>query len=325
MGSVMLPLFKILLTVHGEEDDTAAYERAWRTVCILPAIATIGVGWAVMIHSEDAPRGNYKDLKRSGWMPEVSIGDNFRYAACNTNTWLLTAQYACCFGVELTVNNGAALYFYEEFNLSAESAAAIASIFGWMNIFARAMGGFMSDWINSLNGMRGRLLLQTLLLAAEGLSVLTFAHTRNLFEAIVVLVFFSIFVQASEGSTFAIVPYIDPPVTGTVAGIIGAGGSAGAVAFGFCFQRLIAAEAFELMGYLILGSTLMSFFVVIPDHAALLWGKDSQKVLVASGRTVAAEHAHREDSELEIEETGIGPARDCFGDQGRPVVEGGQV
>lgn len=116
-----------------------------------------------------------------------------------------------------------------------------------------------------------------------------------------------------------------PPVTGTVTGIIGAGGSAGAVAFGFCFQRLIAAEAFELLGYLIIGSTLMSFFVVIPDHAALLWGKDSQKVLVASGRTIAAEYAHREDSELEIEETGVGPARDCFGDQGRPVVEGGQL
>jgi len=72
MGSVMLPLFKILLTVHGEEDDTSSYERAWRTVCILPEITTIGVGWVVMIHSEDAPRGNYKDLKRSGWMPEVS-------------------------------------------------------------------------------------------------------------------------------------------------------------------------------------------------------------------------------------------------------------
>jgi NNP family nitrate/nitrite transporter-like MFS transporter len=29
----------------------------------------------------------------------------------NWNTWILFIQYACCFGVELTMNNAAALYF----------------------------------------------------------------------------------------------------------------------------------------------------------------------------------------------------------------------
>ena len=40
----------------------------------------------------------------------------------------------------------------EKFNLSTEKAAAVASIFGWMNIFARGLGGFISDKMNSKYG-----------------------------------------------------------------------------------------------------------------------------------------------------------------------------
>ena len=63
-------------------------------------------------------------------MPEVSAAGAFRRAILNFNTWILFVQYACCFGVELTMNNAAARYFKEEFEQTTESAAAIASIFG---------------------------------------------------------------------------------------------------------------------------------------------------------------------------------------------------
>ena len=54
------------------------------------------------------------------------------------------------------MNNAAASYFKEGFGLSTESAAAIASIFGWMNLFARGLGGFASNKFNSWMGMRGQ-------------------------------------------------------------------------------------------------------------------------------------------------------------------------
>ena len=57
------------------------------------------------------------------------------------------------------MNNAAASYFKEGFGLSTESAAAIASIFGWMNLFARGLGGFASNKFNSWMGMRGRVVL----------------------------------------------------------------------------------------------------------------------------------------------------------------------
>ena len=50
--------------------------------------------------------------------------------------------------------------------------------------------------------MRGRLAWQSFVLFMEGSMVILFAMCTNLYIAIVVLVFFSIFVQAAEGSTF---------------------------------------------------------------------------------------------------------------------------
>ena len=89
--------------------------------------------------SDDAPKGNYKEMKRNGTMPEISAAASFRSGAMNINTWILFLQYGCCFGVELTMNNAAASYFKSRFELTTESAAAIASIFGWMNLFARVV------------------------------------------------------------------------------------------------------------------------------------------------------------------------------------------
>lgn len=62
----------------------------------------------------------------------------------NVNSWLMFLQYAACFGVELTVNNVAASYFSDEFNLSTSKAGLVASLFGLMNLFARSLGGIWS-------------------------------------------------------------------------------------------------------------------------------------------------------------------------------------
>lgn len=114
------------------------------------------------------------------------------------NTWLLFFQYATCFGVELTMNNAAALYFKDKFGQSTESAGAIASLCGWMNLFARGLGGYISDKMNAKLALRGRILAQTCLLVGEGVMVLIFAETKSLEGAIVAMIFFSIFAQSAS-------------------------------------------------------------------------------------------------------------------------------
>jgi NNP family nitrate/nitrite transporter-like MFS transporter len=151
-------------------------------------------------------------------------------------------------------------------------AAAIASIFGWMNLFARGLGGYISDKLNARLGIRGRLLAQTICLVAEGALVLIFANTKSLGGAVVVMVFFSVFVQAAEGSTYGIVPYVDPPATGSISGIVGAGGNTGAVCFGLCFRQLDYKAAFMIMGIVILVSAFTTSFIFIKGASSLIRG-----------------------------------------------------
>merc|ERR1712232_103594 len=285
MGSALFPLFKIFYAGDAE--------KAWRTVCVVPAVVSFTWGFIMMKISDDAPKGNYAELKKAGEMPEVSAGASFRSGALNLNTWILFIQYACCFGVELTMNNAAALYFHGRFGASTEVAAAIASIFGWMNLFARGLGGFSSDKLFSKMGMRGRLICQLICLGAEGVLVFAFAHAPNLASSIVIMVFFSIFVQAAEGSTYGIVPYVNPPVTGSIAGIVGAGGNVGAVCFGIGFRQLDAKMALQVMGIVILISSVMTAVIFIQGHAGMFCGTDSEDAIKA--RTVTLNVPKEED------------------------------
>mmetsp|Transcript_6969 Transcript_6969/g.13721 ORF Transcript_6969/g.13721 Transcript_6969/m.13721 type:complete len:482 (-) Transcript_6969:37-1482(-) len=277
MGSALFPLFKSFF------DGDAS--KAWRYVSIVPAVVAFGTGVWIYMFSDDAPKGNYNELKKHGQMSEVSAGASFRQGAFNINTWFMFIQYACCFGVELTMNNAAALYFKDKFELTTESAAAIASIFGFMNLFARGLGGYLSDKGNAYMGMRGRLWAQTGCLIAEGVLVLVFAQTNSLGAAITVMVFFSLFVQAAEGTSYGIVPYIDPPATGSISGIVGAGGNTGAVCFGLGFRNLEYKTAFMLMGFTILGSSVLSLVIFIKGHAGLICGEDAPKE--TTGTTLA--------------------------------------
>jgi NNP family nitrate/nitrite transporter-like MFS transporter len=64
--------------------------------------------------------------------------------------------YAMCFGMEITFDNVASLHFVDTFKLSQSSAGFWAGIFGFMNIFARALGGIVSDKVGGKFGMRGK-------------------------------------------------------------------------------------------------------------------------------------------------------------------------
>lgn len=203
-------------------------EMAWRTVNIVPALLAVIVAALTYFYSDDCPKGNYSDLKRHGTLSKVPSGWKLFLEGCNDlNTWILFIQYACCFGVELTMVNATSLYFQIEFGQSVETASAIASIFGWMNLFARGLGGFLSDWASANWAMRGRIWAQTLFLFFEGVLVLIFANSRTLSGAILCMNVFSLFVQAAEGSSYGIVPYVNPTFNGSVCGIVGAGGNVG--------------------------------------------------------------------------------------------------
>lgn len=270
MGAVLFPIFRD--NIFSDLEDDAASNSAWRTVCIVPAIVAFTTGIIVIMTSEDCPEGNYKQLIREGRMEEVSASASFRKGAVNINTWLLYIQYGCCFGVELTMNNTAATYFVDAFGQSTTAAASIASIFGFMNIFARGLGGYFSDKLNERMGVKGRIWAQLILLLCEGICIIIFAQMDQLWSAILLLLIFSIFVQSAEGSTYGIVPYVDPTAPGAVAGIVGAGGPSGAVIFGFGFLAMsTATDAYYLMGGLVILSSVSCLLLNIKGHGGIIF------------------------------------------------------
>ena len=271
MGTLLFPLFQDI--IYADAENPA--ESAWRTVCIVPAVVAFATGVIVILTSEDCPEGNYKQLIKEGKMIQVSASASLRQGAVNFNTWLLYIQYGCCFGVELTMNNAATSYFVDKFDLPLSTAAAIASIFGFMNIFARGLGGFSSDKANEKIGMKGRIWVQMILLLLEGICIIIFAMMDSLWGAIVLLTVFSIFVQGAEGSTYGIVPYVNPVAPGAVSGIVGAGGPSGAVAFGMGFLFLAKTQhAYFLMGGLVILSSFSCLLINIKGHGGILLTSD---------------------------------------------------
>jgi NNP family nitrate/nitrite transporter-like MFS transporter len=69
----------------------------------------------------------------------------------------------------------------------------------------------------------------------------------------------------------SIVPYVNPPVTGSISGIIGAGGNTGAVLFGLFFRQLSAQTSFVYMGSTIVFSSILSIFIFIKGEPGLIW------------------------------------------------------
>jgi len=97
-------------------------------------------------------------------------GEYFK-ALKDYRVWVLFLIYGACFGIELTVNNTAALYFYDYFDVGLVAAGAIAASFGLMNIFARTLGGIFGDNFGQLWGLRGRAFWLFIVLLGEGIAL----------------------------------------------------------------------------------------------------------------------------------------------------------
>ena len=210
----------------------------WRLAMIIPGIALFMTGFAYYFLTQDAPDGNYKELRDRGDLePAKGKGmESFMLAIKDYRVWALFVIYAACFGVELTINNVAALYYHDRFELDVKTAGLIAGLFGLMNIFARTVGGIFSDFFAKKIGLRGRVMFLFFVLLGEGVMLILFSQMAILVLAVGTMIVFSLFVQMSEGATYGIVPFINRKALGAVAGIVGAGGNAGAVAAGFLFR-----------------------------------------------------------------------------------------
>ena len=218
---------------------------SWRYAMIFPGLMLLVMAGLYWKYTKDTPAGNFDEQPVSS---NAKKENTFLLAAKDYRTWILTAAYAACFGVEITIDNFAATYFHDDYKATLIMAGLLASLFGWLNIFARALGGIVSDKVGRRYGFNGKVSLLAILLLLEGVGIILFANAGGLALAITLLFFFGLCLKMANGATYSIVPFINPKAVGSVAGIVGAGGNIGAMAIGFLFKSMSYATAFMYLG-----------------------------------------------------------------------------
>ncbi|CAG8574904.1 5414_t:CDS:2 [Cetraspora pellucida] len=250
---------------------------SWRLSMLVPAFLCFTVGILTYFFSDDCPEGDwyYRDQPDGGYVQfgekdskqqpkikqeieynQIPVFIHYLLVFINPNVILMMVMYACCFGVEVAVDNVIGIFLFSTFGISQTSAGLFGSIFGLLNIFSRACGGLVSDFANRKMGVRGRLLTQFLCFLLQGLFLILFKFMSGSFvSAIILMGCFSLFTQACCGTSFGIVPYIDPAAVGIVTGLIGAGGNIG----GLIFAAIFKAYSSDLRtGFMIIGLTVIT-------------------------------------------------------------------
>ncbi|MDQ6901505.1 MAG: NarK family nitrate/nitrite MFS transporter [Bacteroidota bacterium] len=228
--------------------------EAWRYAMIVPGIMLLVMAFLYYRYTKDTPAGNFDEIRheKKSSKTDWSILADWRI-------WSLALAYAVCFGMEITFDGVAALHFTDTFHLNQRSAGFWAGTFGFMNIFARALGGIASDKVGRKYGMKGKGLLLAAMLLMEGCGIILFAKAGSLDMAIISMISFALFLKMANGATYGITPFINEKNVGLVSGIVGAGGNVGGMLFGFLFksENITYVQAFQYIGYIVIGVSLV--------------------------------------------------------------------
>lgn len=214
----------------------------WRLALVVPGVLMLIMAVVYWKFTQDCPEGNYSDLRARGVAVSGGKGGggwaSFKAASANYRVWMLFITYGACFGVEIFIHNVAATFYVDHFGLSLSAAGMAAASFGLLALFARALGGYVSDRFARRRGLDARSMVLFVFILGEGLGLLWFAQASSVTLAVVAMLIFGLFTHMACGATYALVPFIDRKALGGVAGIIGAGGNVGAVAAGFLMKGL---------------------------------------------------------------------------------------
>ena len=272
--NIVMPLIFAAILGFG---STPHY--AWRYAMIIPAVFMWIVAALYAKYTRDTPNGNFDEIRREtpvkNSKTDWSILAHWRIAA-------LTMAYAMCFGMEITFDNVASLHFVDTFHLSQHSAGFWAGLFGMMNLFARALGGFLSDKAGNRWGMSGKGALLSAALLLEGIGLIAFAHAPTFVIAITCMLTFALFLKMANGAVYGIVPFVNEKNVGLISGVVGAGGNLGGMLFGFLFR---SESITYIQAFTYIGVTVIAISVIM---AITRWRPAKKPAKIAVESTLAA-------------------------------------
>jgi NNP family nitrate/nitrite transporter-like MFS transporter len=266
-AQALMPLLMTAVIFLGVSESLG-----WRVALLVPGVLMIIMAGVYWKFTQDCPQGNYSEMRKAGIVIDGGKKggwDSFKAASANHRVWLLFVTYGACFGIEIFIHNIAAVYYVDHFGLSLKSAGLAAGSFGLLALFARALGGWVSDKMAQRGTINSRVTLLFIMMIGEGAGLLWFSKADSVMFAVIAMLVFGLFTHMACGATYALVPFVDNKALGGVAGIIGAGGNVGAVAAGFLMKSTgNIQQTLAILSGLVLLSAICAIAVRLTADAA---------------------------------------------------------
>ena len=205
----------------------------------------------------------------------------------------LNTTYFANFGAELAVVSMLPMFFEETWGLTAAAAGLIASTFAFVNLFARPMGGLVSDRF----GNRRFVMLAYMLGIAVGFALMGLMNSKwPLVIAVAITVGCSFCVQGAEGATFGIIPSIKRRLTGQISGMAGAYGNVGAVFYLLVFMFVTPSQFFLIIA----GGAFISWIVCLVWLKEPEGGFGDEYVISSVDKAIAEEARHKREAQTQL-------------------------
>lgn len=205
---------------------------------------------------------------------EVIVTPSFKEAISvvfSPQTGMIAFCYFCTFGAELSINSILGAYYLKQFpKLLQTGTGRWAAMFGLLNVVCRPIGGIIADLLyrKTKSVWSKKVWLHTLAIIAGAfqiaIGVLNSKHESTMFGLVAAM---ALFIEGSNGATFAVVPHIHPYANGIVSGVTGACGNLGGIVFAIIFRYLGAdyGKTFWIIGVMTIVINLaVSWIVPVP-------------------------------------------------------------
>ncbi|MBE7415958.1 MAG: MFS transporter [Deltaproteobacteria bacterium] len=214
----------------------------------IAALAYAIIAAAVLYQMVRVVRLNVPMLKKG-----VPDRDRYRF----TDVGALCLCYVATFGAEVAVISMLPVFLQHGFSLTPQLAGLLAAAFAFLNIFSRALGGYITG---RMPAKRGTMLVYLAGVAVSFSLMGLITPEWPILSVVLVILLCALFVTGGCGITYAIVPLIKRRMTGRISGYVGAYGNVGAVVFLVAYTFMGESQFFYLIGAAALAAFLFCLF-----------------------------------------------------------------